>query len=266
MSLGNDGGIPAVMNVTPTGTISSGSGGMGWGNDGSWWIIIWFLFIFAGGWNRNGWGGNGNGATPSGSGAIDNYVLASDFAQVERKLDTVQQGLCDGFYATAQQINGVQNTMCQGFNGVNTAILTNGNATQMAIMQSGNAIQSQLASCCCDTQRQVERGFADTNYNLATQSCDTRNTIQTSTRDLLENANANTRAILDKLTSQEMAAKDAQIQAQNQQIFGLQLAASQQAQNNYLVNQLKPCPVPAYITCNPWAGQTYGCCTSACGC
>ncbi len=82
----------------------------------------------------------------------------------------------------------------------------------------------------------------------------------------LENANANTRAILDKLTSQEMAAKDAQIQAQNQQIFGLQLAASQQAQNNYLVNQLKPCPVPAYITCNPWAGQTYGCCTSACGC
>lgn len=92
MSLGNDGGIPAVMNVTPTGTISSGSGGMGWGNDGSWWIIILFLFIFAGGWNRNGWGGNGNGATPSGSGAIDNYVLASDFAQVERKLDTVQQG------------------------------------------------------------------------------------------------------------------------------------------------------------------------------
>ena len=82
MSLGNDGGIPAVMNVTPTGTISSGSGGMGWGNDGSWWIIILFLFIFAGGWNRNGWGGNGNGATPSGSGAIDNYVLASDFAQV----------------------------------------------------------------------------------------------------------------------------------------------------------------------------------------
>ena len=67
MSLGNDGGIPAVMNVTPTGTISSGSGGMGWGNDGSWWIIILFLFIFAGGWNRNGWGGNGNGETAIGT-------------------------------------------------------------------------------------------------------------------------------------------------------------------------------------------------------
>ena len=45
MSLGNDGGIPAVMNVTPTGTISSGSGGMGWGNDGSWWIIIFLDYL-----------------------------------------------------------------------------------------------------------------------------------------------------------------------------------------------------------------------------
>ena len=80
-------------------------------------------------------------------------------------------------------------------------------------------------------------------------------------RDLLENANANTRAILDKLTSQEMAAKDAQIQAQSQQIFGLQLAASQQAQNNCLVNTLRPCPTPAYLTCNPWASQAaYGSC------
>ena len=88
-------------------------------------------------------------------------------------------------------------------------------------------------------------------------------------RDLLENANANTRAILDKLTSQEMAAKDAQIQAQSQQIFGLQLAASQQAQNNYLVNTLRPCPTPAYLTCNPWASQAaYGSCGSYgnCGC
>ena len=257
MSLGTD--TPFTMPVVPASSTSGNGNGNGWGNDGSWWIIILFLFIFAGGWNRGGWGGNGNGgSTPSGSGAIDNYVLASDFAQVERKLDTVQQGLCDGFYATAQQINGV-----------NTAILTNGNATQMAIMQGNNAVQAQLADCCCQTQRQVERGFADTNYNLATQSCDTRNTINMSTRDLLENANANTRAILDKLTSQEMDAKDAQIQAQSQQIFGLQLAASQQAQNNYLVNTLRPCPTPAYLTCNPWASQAaYGYCGSYgnCGC
>lgn len=238
---------------------NSGSGFGGWG-DGGLWLIVLFLFIFAGGWGNRGWGNGGGAGTGTGSGAIDNYVLASDFAQVERKLDTVQQGLCDGFYASAQQINGVQNTMCQGFNGVNTAILTNGNATQMAIMQGNNALQAQVADCCCSTGRAID----GINYNLATQSCDTRNTIQSSTRDLLENANANTRAILDKLTSQEIAAKDAQIQAQSQQIFGLQLAASQQAQNNYLVNQLRPCPIPAYTVANPFCCNTgYNC---NCGC
>ena len=131
-------------------------------------------------------------------------------------------------------------------------------------MQGNNAIQAQLADCCCQTQRQVERGFADTNYNLAAQACDTRNTIQTSTRDLIENQNSNARAILDKLTAQELAAKDAQIQAQNQQIFGLQLAASQQAQNNYLVNQLRPCPIPAYNVPNPFCCNTGYNCNSCC--
>lgn len=38
------------------------------------------------------------------------------------------------------------------------------------------------------------------------------------------------------------------------------LAASQQAQNNYLVNQLRPAPGPAYIVQNPYAGTgTLGC-------
>lgn len=41
--------------------------------------------------------------------------------------------------------------------------------------------------------------------------------------------------------------------------FALKLAASQQAQNNYLVNQIRPCPIPAYTTCNPWAGTNCNC-------
>lgn len=220
----------------------------GWGDGGAWWIIILFLFM----WGRNGWGGNGNG---SGS-AADGYVLTSDFANIERKIDSVNSGLCDGFYAQAQLISGVNQNLANGFA---NAELSRANQ-QAALMQQLNTMAMSNQQCCCDTQRLVEGGFANTNYNLATQACDTRNTIQNATRDLLESNNANTRAILDKLTSQEMAAKDAQIQAQTQQIFGLQLAASQQAQNNYLVNQLRPCPTPAYITCNPWAGQSYSCC------
>lgn len=50
----------------------------------------------------------------------------------------------------------------------------------------------------------------------------------------------------------------------------MNLAQSQANQNQYLVNQLRPCPTPAYITCNPWAtnGTAYtgGNCMSGCGC
>ena len=45
--------------------------------------------------------------------------------------------------------------------------------------------------------------------------------------------------------------------------FQYKLAASQAEQNNYLVNQLRPCPIPAYPSCNPWAATncgTTGCC------
>lgn len=258
MSLTTD-GVGLTMPVAPAGSGYYGSGNGLFGNDnGAWWLIVLFLFLFAGnGWNRNGSNGTTNG------GAVDGYVLASDFAQVERKMDTINSGLCDGFYATAQLIGGVNQNISNGFS---TAELSRANG-QAALMQQLNGMAMSEQKCCCDTQRLVEGGFANTNYNLATQACETRNTIQNTTRDIIDNQNSNARAILDKLTSQEIAAKDAQIAAQTQQIFGLQLAASQQAQNNYLVNTLRPCPTPAYITCNPWGTQApYGCCSGTCGC
>lgn len=44
-------------------------------------------------------------------------------------------------------------------------------------------------------------------------------------------------------------------------------AIAQVAQNQYLTDTLRPCPSPAYITANPWAGQPYGSCASySCGC
>nr|DAJ18238.1 MAG TPA: hypothetical protein [Podoviridae sp. ctY3D12] len=50
----------------------------------------------------------------------------------------------------------------------------------------------------------------------------------------------------------------------------LEAAALTQAQTANLVNQLRPCPVPAYLTCSPYAaaygyptGYSDGC---GCGC
>lgn len=241
MSL-SDGGVQATMPVAP---VNSSNGGFGWGGEGSWFIIILFLFAFLG-WGNGGWGNNGNGG-----GVVDGYVLTSDFANVERKIDSVNQGLCDGFYQQAQLVNGTNMAMANGFA---QAELSRSNQ-QAALMQQLNAMQMQAANCCCENRAAI----AQVRYDMAAQACDTRNTVNTAARDIIDANNQNSRAILDFLTQSKLS--DLQTENQN-----LKLAASQAAQNNYLISQLRPCPSPAYITCNPWAGSGYGGCGSGCGC
>lgn len=229
---------------------SGGNGGFGWDGNGSWFIIILFLFAFLG-WGNNGWGNNGGNS----GGVVDGYVLSSDFANIERKMDLINGGLCDGFYAAnTTLLNGFAGVNQNMNNGFQTAELSRANQ-QAALMQQLNAMQMQAAECCCNTQRSIE----GVRYDMAAQACDTRNTVQNATRDIVENQNANSRAILDFLTNSKMR----DLESANQE---LRLAASQSAQNNYLISQLRPCPSPAYITCNPWAGSGYGGCGSGCGC
>lgn len=241
MSL-SDGTPMMTMPVAPA---NNYGGGMGmWGD--SWiWIIVLFLF----GWGRNGFG-NGNGG-----GVMDGYVLTSDFASVERKLDSIANGICDSTFALNNAITGGFATTTQAINtGFGNAELSRANQ-QAALMQQLNAMQMQSANCCCENRAAI----AQVRYDMAAQACDTRNTVQTATRDIIDNANSNSRAILDFLTQSKLA----DLQSENQ---NLKLAASQAAQNNYLISQLRPCPSPAYITCNPWAGSGYGGCGSGCGC
>ena len=181
------------MMTMPVQPANNYGGGMGMWGDNWIWIIVLFLF---------GWGGNGFGRGNNG-GVMDGYVLTSDFANLERKLDGVNNGQCDGFYAQAQLINGVQQSMNNGFM---TAEVSRANQ-QAAFMQQLNAIQAQAADCCCKTQTAIQ----GVNYNLTTQECETRNTIQNGTRDIIENQNSNARAILDAMTAQRIEAKDAKI-------------------------------------------------------
>lgn len=240
----SDGGAPMLtMPVAPTN--AGGNGGFGWGDNGALWLIVLFLFIFAGGWGN----GFGNNAGNSG-GVVDGYVLTSDFANVERKIDSVNQGLCDGFYQQAQLVNGTNMAIANGFG---QAELSRSNQ-QAALMQQLTAMQMQAQQCCCDQRADT----AQLRYDMATQGCDTRNTIQTATRDIIDNANSNSRAILDFLTQSKLQ----DLQSANQE---LRLAASQAAQNNYLISQLRPTPIPAYQSCNPWAAGTYNGC-GGCGC
>jgi hypothetical protein len=136
--------------------------------------------------------------------------------------------LADSTYA-------LNNAITTGFHGVDTAICGLGYNIQAGL----NGISHQISDCCCETGRAIERGFADTNYNLATQACDTRRAIEDSTR-----------SILDFLTNDKIAT----LAAENQ---SLKFAASQAAQNAYLVGELRPAPIPAYTVANPYCCNSY---------
>ena len=151
MSL-TDGGIQTTMPVAPAGAMNGGGFG-GFGDGNGWWIILFFIVLM--GWNRNGWGGN------NGSGAVDNYVLASDFATLQRQIDSAastlerkgeitQQGLCDGFYA-------MNTTLLNGFAGVNQNMNTGFQSAELsrcnqqaALMQQLNNMAMQAQECCCE--------------------------------------------------------------------------------------------------------------------
>lgn len=209
-----------------------------WGGDNGWWIIL--LFLFAG-WGGRGFGGFGGygGAGDQGWATQADVRAAVDQQTLISKLDQQTYGLADSTYA-------LNNAITNGFHGVDNAVCTLG----YNIQSNMNDISHQISDCCCETGRALERGFADLGYNMATQACDTRRAISDSTRDIIDSNNAGVRSILDFLTSDKIAT----LQAENQ---SLKFAASQAAQNAYLVNELRPCPIPAYTVANPYCCNTY---------
>ena len=258
MSLSNDSTV-MTMPVAPVYQGNNGGFGNGWGGDWMSWLL---LFVLFGGWGYGGFGGGFGG----GYGGGFNAPGAQGWA--------TRADLNEGF-----ALNGLQNgqtsikdAVTNGFHGVDTAVCQLGYNTQ----QGFNNLASQLASCCCETQSAIQ----GTRYDIATSAAATQNTIQNATRDLLENNNASTRAILDAMTAQRIEAKDEKIAAQNQQIFQLQLAASQADQNAVLKAAMDAnvaellrrtghdCPTAAYVVQPPQPVTFPNYCNTcnSCGC
>lgn len=241
---------------------SDGAGGFG-GDSGAWWVIILILFFSIGGWGRGGLGGNEGGGGFGFNGCCTPATMqgmsdAFNFNQLDNGIRGIQQGLCDGFYAMNNSINGVlsaiqncccqtQLGMCQGFNGVQQGIANLGFQTQQgfcgvdkAIMQSDfhsqagfNSIANQLASCCCD----LRQGQENIKYALATD-----------TNAIISANEKNTDRIINYLTQTEMDKLRTELQS-------AQFQLSQLSQTRTLIDQLMPVAKPAYLTCSPYASS-----------
>ena len=106
---------------------------------------------------------------------------------------------------------------------------------------------------------------------MAMNTIGIQQTLCNNTRDIIENQNANYRALHEELVANKLEMKNERIAEQQNEINALRLKASQEAQNAYLLRELRPCPDPAYIVPNPNCcynysinGVGYG--NNGCGC
>ena len=139
------------------------------------------------------------------------------------------------------QLRGITNGLCDGFYAINSGLKDGFYGTQAGITELGYAMKD----CCCQTNRNIDA----VRFDAAKNTCDITTAIHNegeATRALI---NANTvQALRDKL-----ADKDRELMTANFQL-------SQQAQNAYLINEIRPCARPAYITCSPYTTASF------CGC
>lgn len=201
--------------------VTNGNDGFAGGN--GWWVLIILLALF-GGWGNGGYGGYRN------AGADANYVLLSDFATLQRQIDTATADLKGATTSIANGLSSLGYDQLNQINGINNNIANLG---------------FQLQQCCCDNKQAI----AQVRYDMATGNCAITNAINQAAQQIMQNDNANYRQLHDENVAAAMAAKDAQIADLASQIQALNLAASQQAQNAYLISELK---------------KQCGCCSSCC--
>nr|DAX03473.1 MAG TPA: hypothetical protein [Bacteriophage sp.] len=261
-----NGNSPSLADIAAVTGNNRNSDGM-WGGDG-WWAIIIFAMIFGwGGFGGNGWGGNGGGMGSTAAAYTDSAIQRGfDTQSIIGKLDGINNGLCDGFYA-------MNNGMLTGFNGINTNVMQTGYGIQQAInadtvanMQNTNSLQSQIASCCCDVREAIQ----GVNYNAAQNTCALQNTMNNNTRDIIDSQNAGTRAILDYLCQEKISSLQAENsdlrRAASQDRQSALLTAAMNTQTQQIINSVNPTAVPAYVVPNPNA-YAYGCgCNTGCNC
>ena len=256
MSL-TDGGL----SVSDIAAVTGGRDGFG-GENGAWWLIILFLFAFAGGWSnyRGGFGGDNGG-----NGGYGNPYVVSD---VQRGFD--QSAVMSG-------LNGISSALSTGFANAEVSrcnaqsnILQTLNTNQAATLASMNGLASQFANCCCENRL----GLANLGADIAREACADRAAVSDGIRDIIANQNAGIQTIIDKLCQQEIDAlktQNANLQTQinlanmqaSQTAQTARILADNAAQTSALEQYLNPAPIPAYVVQNPnCCGQTF----SGCGC
>lgn len=241
----------------------------GFGDGNGWWVLI-ILFALFGGWGNNGYG-NSNG----GQGAYDTQAAVQrgfDTQAIISKLDGINAGICSLGYDQLAQMNGINNTVMQtGFglqNSINQLGVSNMqdtfglqqsiNANNVANMQNTNAISRQLAECCCENRA----ALADIKYTMATDACALNTNIHQTGDAIINNQNQNfqmlNQTIRDGFCNLEMREMQRENADLRQKLNNCDRDNALQGTASYIINSVRPTPIPAWPVNNPW-----GCCNNS---
>ena len=174
--------------------------------------------------------GNGGlfGNRSVGDAAVQGAITRSDLFEgfntqdINGQLRGITNGLCDGFYA-------INNGLKDGFYGIKSALAENRFAAQ---------------NCCCETNRNIDA----VRYEGSQNTCAITNAIHAEGEA--------TRALINSNVMQELRDK---LEARDRDVLVRDFQISQLAQSANLVNELRPCAKPAYITCSPYTTPNFGC-------
>lgn len=240
----------------------NGRNNNGFGGEGSWFIWILFIFLI---WGRNGWGNNDGGNNGGGCGnAAGLYGLINNDNGRELLMQAIQgNGNRLGELATTLHcdINSIQ----QSFNALQTQLCNIGNQIGQGQLQIVNAIQSgncqiagQLASCCCEMKQLVTTQGYENQLRTVQQTNEITESATRNTNLLAAKIDAQTQLLAEKFCDLEKREMQREIQALRDERNGYQLSALAQQQTRTIIDTVRPCPTPAYLTCNPWGGNGGG--------
>lgn len=136
------------------------------------------------------------------------------------------------------QLRGITNGLCDGFYAVNSGMKDGFYMTREGISDLGYAVKD----CCCTTNRNIDA----VRYENSKNTCEITNAIHAEGEA--------TRALINANTIQELRDK---LEARDREVMTRDFQLSQLAQNQYLVNEIRPCAKPAYITCSPYTTASF---------
>lgn len=172
-------------------------------------------------------------------------------------------------------------TFCQGNSALQAIIQGTGNNIQNAIYQTANATQRDIQSMNADTRlgvcqatnavtgavnengNRIVNGITGLGFLTQQKGDEIKFELAKSTCDITSNCTANTQKVLDKLCQMEanaQAIRIQELQIQNQALMLTNqvkdLQAGQIASTGYIVNQIRPYPIPAYTVSSPYGTST----------